>query len=241
MMKHRFFSSYAIRFILAFIIAFAIIHPLWYQAEYHLQSFYCSGNLTQINQGIMLYSQDYDGRLPPAILPGKTVGWAMALQPYMTSYPAFQCPGEKWKDDHSSSVVKAMRSFTQAKGISSQETFQPDQPGFTDYWLNGNLAGVKDKDWGPFLTNDNKKVSNPEQVIILGDGDGDGKSPQSTASYSLNQLPSIWRASSDSPVKRHMGGANYAFLDGHVKWLKPEQVSQLPTSKKRPVYTFSTK
>jgi prepilin-type processing-associated H-X9-DG protein len=105
---------------------------------------------------------------------------------------------------------------------------QPDKSGFTDYWLNSNLSGINPN-----------HIQHREQIIFL--GDGDGGSSASTASYSIDQLPESWRTSATSPAKRHKGGANYAFADGHVKWLKPAQVSQLPTSKKHPVYTFSVK
>lgn len=166
----------------------------------------CQSNLKQIALGMFMYSQDYD-ELPPAIISGQTVGWAMALQPYNHSYSIFQCRNQ-W------------HSFSEAP--------QPDQPEFTDYWMNSNLSGIKDE-----------KLHNPNQIILL--GDGDGNSPASTASYAINRLPLLWLTSSDSPSKRHLDGANYAFVDGHVEWLKPNQVSQLPTSKKHPIFTFSNK
>ena len=107
-----------------------------------------------------------------------------------------------------------------------QNISMPHKSGFTDYWMNSNLSGIEET---------NIPFSN--EVIIS--GDGDGGSSESTASYSIDQLPEYWRTSLHSPAKRHLDGANYAFVDGHVKWLKPEQVSQLSPSKKNPVYTFS--
>jgi prepilin-type processing-associated H-X9-DG protein len=241
-MKHRFFSCCAIPFILIFIAAFAIIYPVWQRAEYNLYNpdFYCQSNLKQIGLAIFMYAEDYDENLPPAIFPGKTVGWADGIQPYIKSYPILKCPREKYQDDHSSLTVEIKRFFGIDSSNSQEENPQPDKAGFTDYWLNRNLSGVNENNFGKRgKLSSNKNVSYPEQIIML--GDGDGKSPQSTASYSIDQLPVLWRKSTDSPAKRHKGGANYTFLDGHVKWLKPEQVSQLPTSKKHPVYTFSVR
>jgi prepilin-type processing-associated H-X9-DG protein len=60
-------------------------------------------------------------------------------------------------------------------------------------------------------------------------GDGDGNSPQSTASYAINHLPASWLQSANSPAKRHLGGAHYAFADGHVKWL-PSNLKPVPDS-----------
>jgi len=109
-----------------------------------------------------------------------------------------------------------------------QKTPQPDKPGFTDYWLNSNLSEINPN-----------YIQHREQIVLL--GDGDGGSSASTASYAINHLSASWLQLHDPPMTRHSGGANYAFADGHVKWLKPDQVSQLPSSKKHPVYTFSTK
>jgi len=162
----------------------------------------CSSNLKQLALAIQLYSQDYDGKLPSAIFPNKIVGWANGLQPYVKSTQIFQCPQENnWP----------------------QRVPQPNEPGFTDYWFNRNIAGLQDK-----------TLKNVDHLIML--GDGDGGSPESTASYAISQIPLSWLQSSDSPLKRHLGGANYAFADGHVKWLKPDEILQLHS-----LYTFANK
>jgi prepilin-type processing-associated H-X9-DG protein len=33
-----------------------------------------------------------------------------------------------------------------------------------------------------------------------------------------------WRADDIKAAQRHSGGANYVFMDGHVKWYRPDQV-----------------
>jgi len=152
-----------------------------------------------------MYSQDYGEKLPPVIFGTKTVGWVNGLQPYLKNYQVFQCPFEP-----------------------NPAQDNPHLSGFTDYWLNSNVAGLQDK-----------KLKNVDHLIML--GDGDGGSPESTASYAINHLPASWLQSSDSPAKRHLGGANYAFADGHVKWLKPEQITQEMPPKNKDIYTFRLK
>jgi prepilin-type processing-associated H-X9-DG protein len=162
----------------------------------------CYSNQKQIALGIFMYSQDYGGKLPSAIFPGKIVGWANGLQPYVKSTQIFQCPQENnWP----------------------QRVPQANEPGFTDYWFNRNIAGLQDK-----------KLKNVDHLIML--GDGDGGSPESTASYAIQQIPLSWQQSPNSPIKRHLDGANYAFADGHVKWLKPDEILRAQSS-----YTFVNK
>jgi prepilin-type processing-associated H-X9-DG protein len=47
-------------------------------------------------------------------------------------------------------------------------------------------------------------------------GDGDGGSSASASDYN--------RSNTGGGEKRHLDGANYAFVDGHVKWLKEEKI-----------------
>lgn len=205
-MKQFCLSCFATMFI--FVLGVGTL-GLWLRATWqrNMVGEACPSNLKQIALGMFMYAEDYDGKLPSAIFHDKTVGWANGLQPYMRSYEIFQCPIET---NH------------------RQKTPHPNQPRFTDYWMNSNLSGM-----------DSNHVKRPEQLIML--GDGDGGSPASTASYAINRLPAAWLQLPNSPATRHWGGANYAFADGHVKWLHPNEVSQLPYSEKHPFFTFANK
>lgn len=97
-----------------------------------------------------------------------------------------------------------------------------DQGKSTDYFYNARLAQVSEG-----------RIEATAQTITFGDG-----SDNSPLNYALSQLPDAWRQDQKSPAWRHLEGANYAFVDGHVKWLKPEQVS---TDKPNNNFTFAVK
>lgn len=98
------------------------------------------------------------------------------------------------------------------------------QSGYTDYWYNSNLSGLQ-----------LKKVLSPAQTMMLGDGN-DG-TENTSARYNLNTLLQSWRYNEGSPARRHFGTANYLFADGHVKSLKPQDITTLPITQSS--YTFS--
>lgn len=98
----------------------------------------------------------------------------------------------------------------------SEELFQcPSEPndalkGFTDYWMNSKLLGLQEA-----------KVNFPTVTILFGDGDGNAAGyvkPSTDIDYGN------WEPNADYAM-RHLGGANYAFADGHAKWLKPNSIS----------------
>jgi prepilin-type N-terminal cleavage/methylation domain-containing protein/prepilin-type processing-associated H-X9-DG protein len=76
------------------------------------------------------------------------------------------------------------------------------QANFSDYWYNFNLGGVNESSLA--------YVSN---TVMNGDGQLDN-------TFGAN----YWRQKTDSGATRHLDGGNYAFADGHIKWLKPRVV-----------------
>jgi len=83
-------------------------------------------------------------------------------------------------------------------------------PMVPSYWMNSNLneksgRGVKTTD-----------VDRPARTFLMGDGD---PKPISV----LNEKS--WNPKA-SYAERHMFGANYAFVDGHVKWYSSEDVAK---------------
>ena len=82
----------------------------------------------------------------------------------------------------------------------------PIAVGYSDYWMNSRVAG-----------RNLKIIAFPARTILFGDGaSGDAR-------YAVSHLSQTWRNDEKSPAFRHQKGAVYAFVDGHVKWLKPEQ------------------
>ena len=188
----------------------AILFPVFARARENARRSSCSSNLKQIALGFKQYTQDYDEKYPQR-QSGTTNagGWAIALQPYLKSTQIFQCPSETTAP---ASVDASVTTGTNAYG----------NTGFTDYWYNGRMSGANEA-----------QMDVISSTILNGDGNS------STASYSFNgesatsdgSLGTVTATAPATPVRvtlptgqdfgeRHLEGVNYAFADGHVKWLK---------------------
>jgi prepilin-type processing-associated H-X9-DG protein len=142
--------------------------------------------------------QDHQERLPlvhpfntkPTVATANQ-SWVMTVQPYIKSTLLFQCS----------------REVTPA-GL-------PQQRGFSDYYLNSNVAGRQ-----------SQYFRNAIVTILCGEGN-DGQD-QSDANYHYPAIPVAWYNNANSPLHRHDGHANYLFVDGHVKALPPTGVVTSP-------------
>lgn len=160
---------------------------------------FCQSNLKQIYFAMLQYVDDWDEKYPPPVMGGAGLA-SGATKPY------------GWAD----------AIFPYAKNIAinhcPKETtvsIKEKAPGYIDYWFNGNLSQFR-----------HTSLQNLDSLFVFGDGN-DGRD-KSSAAYSLKLLPPLWRTTPNSPARRHLGGANYAFAAGHVKWLKPEEISNAP-------------
>jgi prepilin-type N-terminal cleavage/methylation domain-containing protein/prepilin-type processing-associated H-X9-DG protein len=194
----------------------AILFPVFARARENARRASCQSNLKQIALGVFMYNQDYDEKLPTITVnaaanttASNPYGWADALQPYLKSTQIFQCPSET----NGPGVV----------GTSSGLTPGPEMGGYTDYYMNSAGSGVADATFNA-----------PAQTILLGDG-GNGDSRYAydgciytdlTAGSSSGTACAAYTTIAASAITnmagagRHLDGGNYAFADGHVKWLK---------------------
>lgn len=83
--------------------------------------------------------------------------------------------------------------------------------GYMSYWMNSQLNGIVIG-----------RISSPSKTLLIGEGN-DG-SDFSDAMYVRRSLPTSWLNNSFQPPFRHYGGANYAFVDGHIVRLRPDEV-----------------
>ena len=160
----------------------------------------------------------------PSNLKQVGLGFMQYLQDYDEEWPTVSL-GETpygWADGLQPYLKSTYIFQCPTEGNSSGEN--PKQNSYTDYWYNARIAGVTEK-----------KIKNAASTIILGDGN-DGQD-NTDARYSLSTLPASWIADKSSPAYRHgEEGAYYAFADGHVKFLKPEKISDSPANKTAPTF-----
>ena len=190
----------------------AILFPVFGRARENARRSSCQSNLKQIALGFAQYTQDYDEKYPIGRADNEDGAWARTLQPYLKSAQIFQCPSE---------------------------TNGPDliagQWGFSDYWTNRNLCGFASGGY-----NDNpvslsiSALNASSLVVLMGDGARDdnagiaaGVDDAGRPGYIRGGVqPVNPNATGNSAwFNRHLEGANYAFADGHVKWLRPNKIT----------------
>lgn len=190
----------------------AILFPVFGRARENARRSSCQSNLKQIGLATLQYSQDYDEAMLPQRMTtsGPYWAWTSLVQPYLKSTQVLLCP--------SNSITGATQSYTQ------------------NFWTGGT----------PYKTLASLAI--PAQTVQFMDAIG-GTSDVTNRSY-LFQVDSsnggthygrVARAGTSvfestvalSHPTRHFEGANYAFCDGHVKWLKssggPSFHSSVPT------------
>jgi prepilin-type processing-associated H-X9-DG protein/prepilin-type N-terminal cleavage/methylation domain-containing protein len=160
----------------------------------------CQTNLRHIALAIRQYMKDSGEEFPSVHGNKHAFGWGDAIQPYFKDTRVFQCPSE---------------STWPAPGDG------PKSKNYTDYFYNSNLSG---QNYAAL-----QYIAN---TIMLGDsitGDAtrhsNGDSDRNTAA--IQPLVDVANKAVGAAT-RHLDGANYAFADGHVKWLKGEDSNTCP-------------
>ena len=187
----------------------AILFPVFARARENARRSSCQSNLKQISLGFKQYIQDYDEKYPIdySATMGGSNGWATTIQPYIKSTQILQCPSD---------------TGAPAGGAGSV--------GFTDYWMNDNVSTQNEASF-TFISN------------TLLAGDGVGADQANYGNFSASPYNCVYDTAATPPTyqkkwinavnggaatlgaAKHLEGANYAFADGHVKWLRPTKIS----------------
>jgi len=182
----------------------AILFPVFGRARENARRSSCQSNLKQIGLGIKQYLQDYDEHfpnIPTGALPVDSPGWAFGIQPYVKSEQILQCPSD------TSSLPDPVANPT----MIARATVN----GFSDYCINFNLAGSGTS--GPGVNE--SALSNLSNTIMNTEVTG------ANGGSAFFSLGSFQAGTGTIDKARHLDGANYAFADGHVKWLLPVKVT----------------
>jgi prepilin-type N-terminal cleavage/methylation domain-containing protein/prepilin-type processing-associated H-X9-DG protein len=206
MSRKRAFTLIELLVVIAIIAILAsILFPVFARARENARRASCQSNLKQLGLGFMQYSQDYDERLPLATngSGGITLpdGWVYFSVFGVTGTPAVFDPslGSVFP------YIKSVQVFicpSDTTGRTSGNSYAINScvgNGGIPYSLGKSLATFDETARWALLT---------EEGAVDGSTD-DGYQLIVANPYS----------------DRHLEGSNVAFLDGHVKWYRPDQIT----------------
>ena len=188
----------------------AILLPALATAREKGRDSVCLTNLRQIGNAMALYVSDYDGVYPPAV--GESGDWLQLILPKSSIETLPRCPDAQFP-----------ASFDQKKEFNA----------VVGYAYNSNLPDINP------LTNSPQgkdgQIRYPASTVLACDAragiysinGADTGNPEDDYVASLLTYPSgIHEEILALPEggRRHSEGANYVLIDGHTKWLKPDQV-----------------
>lgn len=194
----------------------AILFPAFARSRENARRASCQTNLKSLALVFKQYMQDYDSKYCSTLisLTGSPRGWADAIQPYAKSAQVLQCPSEKNAANPDPSFLPTLA----------------DPRGYTDYAYNANLGRRNEAE----LAAASATILLCEGITFPAESPQDGNDSGSPGgcegdSTFAGAAPGVFQLMQtgqlfNSDVTRHLDGGNYAFTDGHVKWLRPEKI-----------------
>ena len=206
----------------------AILFPFFAQAREKARQTACLSNEKQIGTALMMYSQDYDEGLPAwneqisegtdtSETPTGFIGnsgdgtvsgwWQAKTQPYVKSGdPA---------SGNNSGVWKCPSVGAKGESGETEGSFSYAYSGMLLYTNYGGTALIPEMGSPYYRYPNTVEMDEPANTIVAGEcGISNRMAPPFTF-----QTWTVGKGSGWERPKRHNGGANYIFADGHAKWL----------------------
>lgn len=194
----------------------ALLLPVFHSVRDGSRRAVCLSNLKQIGLATQLYAADNNGRYPaPAPFridpPRSKCMWMDGVMPYVKSPAIFSCPAHPDGEFRSSCSTPAPAEEKDGNAYYRNGSYNITGLGF------GMIArGVRES-----------RVRFPAAVILVVDADENNRAGVDQAwidpGYDPDPYESLesleWLKRHQIP-DRHNGGDNVLFFDGHVKWLR---------------------
>ncbi|NCO36548.1 MAG: hypothetical protein AUJ92_04690 [Armatimonadetes bacterium CG2_30_59_28] len=203
-MKRRGFTLIELLVVIAIIaILAAILFPVFAKAREKARTSSCQSNLKQLGIAMLMYVQDYDEVFPVSHywIGTDAPTWRVRIFPYVKNAQAFACPS-----------AADLSTFTGTVWLDNAQAAGYSEPYAHNYGNGGVSRGMAS---GPSMA----EIAVPADTVLLQDGSGgfvDGDPELDTAHGYVR---------TDAAGRRHTDGANYSFVDGHVKWMRPTNVT----------------
>lgn len=240
-MSRKAFTLIELLVVIAIIaILAAILFPVFASAREKARQTACASNLKQMGLAFLQYEQDYDETPPNTTSPwAMGPGWAGQIYPYVKSAGVYICPSDSTNfgaNDHDSSyAINTNLLFN--PGSSTGNTAWPISK-YTSTSMTVLLAEVQGNtgdnvtQYGEYSSPSGYGVGASVGFTNGGwdpNGGGDfGACPGTGLVWATGPLggrPAAYTDCHFATNPRHTMGSNFLLSDGHVKWLRPTQVS----------------
>ncbi len=198
-MRRRGFTLIELLVVIAIIaILAAILFPVFAKAREKAHQCACESNLKQLALASLMYAGDWDEKLPSYRLtntyPGCVTYWWTVTQPYIKSTAILNCPTVP--DPRAYGINLAHEGPCAGQFLLSQITRPAQTIMYADNAAKQNMA------------------------TCVGEPDTEYDGPNVLYCPYCYQGTFCWGMTGNGTgiSKRHNGGANAAFVDGHVKW-----------------------
>ena len=211
LMKRAGFTLIELLVVIAIVAALAaILFPVFASVRERGRRTVCQGNLHQISLAMQQYVQENGNTYPPQAYQGKNadgsvadaVQWQQLIFPYLKTSQVFFCPSAPSDAPSHSSPQVALEA--------------------TDYtYAWGRLNTINRKGMRGVA-----ETSLVNTTTIMLNTDAGWVTPDDVYHYChLVPKTSCGRGFTGSTL--HSGGGNYSYIDGHVKWLTPEDAGEV--------------
>lgn len=203
-------------------VLLAILLPVLFSMRERGQRTACLSNLHQLDTALLTYTQDNDGFFPTRGPNGSghLPEWSDGVQKYVRDADVFRCP---------SCPIPASFSHLNSDGSEQIDG---------GYALNYEISGAHQSvavgvDPGPLIPIADMTVPFPATTVAFCERGFRTGPEKGSASYSsATSAPDMGDGLEPGESRfgppgalRHQGGSNYAFVDGHVRWYRPDQVA----------------
>ncbi|MDW8366950.1 MAG: DUF1559 domain-containing protein [Abditibacteriales bacterium] len=235
--RQRGFTLIELLVVIAIIaILAAILMPVFAQAREKARAASCQSNLKQLALGMQMYIQDYDGKFPIWQWGANYAGqgnaysiWYSAIFPYVKNTQVYACPSD---------AQNLMPSNTDLWwwGIPANRRDPIFERQVISYGISETFHG-----WSGGISD--AAIPKPAETLVLSDSiaplsnfwsitNNRNSEVASRAAYPNGNASGcawIWTANPPPHCERdarHQGGNNVAYADGHVKWMKANDMRQ---------------